>query len=180
MPGKRGGMGAWAHGGREFLLRSNGTNRPLPLRCDCHASGIERSHVKMPVGPLRYFFPRPSAPLPECGARGRVGGTGASPPCRTAKAVHRRQDAIAVPLHQSPKHGFRRRKTVSFHLRRTLNPEAPVPACRRSVGFPPALLLAASIGVLHSGDRSNGFRTALALRLKSSQVLNRPGFPLRR
>ena len=38
MPGKCGGMGAWAHGGREFLLRSNGTNRPLPLRCDCRGN----------------------------------------------------------------------------------------------------------------------------------------------
>ena len=40
MPRKCGGMGAWAHGGREFLLRSNGTNRPLPLRCDCRAQRL--------------------------------------------------------------------------------------------------------------------------------------------
>ena len=141
----------------------------------------KRRRPHAPTLPFPRTFPASSlrskaAPQPpiagktpgKCGGMGAWahGGTGASPPCRTAKAVHRRQDAIAVLLHQSPKHGFRRRKTVSFHLRRTLNPEALVPACRRGAGFPPALLLAASIGVLHSGDRSNGFRTTLALRLE--------------
>ena len=78
-----GSVGAW---GREFLLRSNGTNRPLPLRCDCRDLPPP---LTLEVFPEYYVYGNTSLAVSFHAGPGRIltWQTSFSASCRTAPRI---------------------------------------------------------------------------------------------
>ena len=115
MPGRCGGMGAWAHGGREFLLRSNGTNRPLPLRCDCRAT--RRSKLNFVLSQLWLFetnhrtcFPAQSASKTRKESRSALKKR---PPGRLSKRSDRNFSCLSASEFEKFQRRADRRQAVS-------------------------------------------------------------------